>query len=85
MSIACKETGKEFTKNLALVARQSWDGGVRSSRCYEYTNKLSSRPIRESTTVLDSGFHAIDSGFKVLDSGFLELYSGFQVLDFSIG
>ena len=34
--------------------------------------------VRESKTVLDSGFRAVDFGFKVLDSGFLELYSGFQ-------
>ena len=26
--------------------------------------------VRESRTVLDSGFHAVDSGFRVLDSGF---------------
>ena len=26
--------------------------------------------VRESKTVLDSGFHAIDSGFQVLDPGF---------------
>ena len=26
--------------------------------------------VRESRTVLDSGFHAVDSGSRVLDSGF---------------
>ena len=26
--------------------------------------------VKESRTVLDSGFHAVDSGFRVLDSGF---------------
>ena len=26
--------------------------------------------VRESMTVLDSGFHAVDSGFQLLDSGF---------------
>ena len=50
--------------------------------------------VRESKTVLDSGFHAMDSGFqgtgfqiqwdldtrfcRQWDSGFLELFSGFQ-------
>ena len=26
--------------------------------------------VRESRTLLDSGFQAVDSGFRVLDSGF---------------
>ena len=26
--------------------------------------------VRESKTVLDSGFHVMDSGFQVLDCGF---------------
>ena len=41
--------------------------------------------VRESKTVLDSGFQTVDSrlevqgpGFFVNDSGFLQLYSGFQ-------
>ena len=42
--------------------------------------------VRESKTVLDTGFHAMNSGFQVLDSrfqlfwdsGFLEQYSIFQ-------
>ena len=33
--------------------------------------------VRESRTVLDSGFHAVDSGFRVLDSGFQ--HSGFRI------
>ena len=33
--------------------------------------------VRESRTVLDSGFHDVDSGFRVLDSGFQ--HSGFQI------
>ena len=33
--------------------------------------------VRESETVLDSGFHAVDSGFRVLDSGFQ--HSGFRI------
>ena len=33
--------------------------------------------VRESRTVLDSGFHAVDSGFRVLDSGFK--HSGFRI------
>ena len=33
--------------------------------------------VRESMTVLDSGFHAVDSGFLVLDSGFQ--LSGFRI------
>ena len=35
--------------------------------------------VKESTKVLDSGFHAVDSGFKVLDSGFF--VSGNWILD----
>ena len=31
---------------------------------------ISSPHIRESKTVIDSGFHAVDSGFQVLDSSF---------------
>ena len=33
--------------------------------------------VRESMTVLDSGFHPVDSGFRVLDSGFQ--LSGFRI------
>ena len=33
--------------------------------------------VRESGTVLDSGFHTLDSGFRVLDSGFQ--HSGFRI------
>ena len=33
--------------------------------------------VRESRTVLDSGFHAVDSGLRVLDSGFQ--HSGFRI------
>ena len=33
--------------------------------------------VRESITVLDSGFHAVDSGFQLLDSGFQ--HSGFRI------
>ena len=33
--------------------------------------------VRESRTVLDSGFHAVDSGFRGLDSGFQ--HSGFRI------
>ena len=52
--------------------------------------------LRESKTVLDSGFHAVDYGFQVLDSvlfarrtwildsGFLEMYSRFQSPGFRI-
>ena len=38
--------------------------------------------IRESRTVLDSGFHAVDSGFQVLDSSLCQwnVDSGFQSL-----
>ena len=38
--------------------------------------------VKESKTVLDSGFHAVDSGFQVLDSSFCQwnLDSGFQSL-----
>ena len=32
---------------------------------------LPNRLVRESKTVVDSGFHALDSGFQVPDSGFL--------------
>ena len=36
--------------------------------------------VRESKTVLDSGFHVVDSGFQVLDSSLCQwnLDSGFQ-------
>ena len=39
--------------------------------------------IRESKTVLDSGFHAVDSRFQVLDSSLCQwnLDSGFQSLE----
>ena len=49
--------------------------------------------VRESKTVLDSGFHAVDYGFQVLDSsicqwdldsGFHAVDSRFKVLDSSI-
>ena len=33
--------------------------------------------VRESMTVLDSGFRPVDSGFRVLDSGFQ--FSGFRI------
>ena len=33
--------------------------------------------VRESMTVLDSGFHPADSGFRLLDSGFQ--LSGFRI------
>ena len=33
--------------------------------------------VRDSMTVLDSGFHPVDSGFRVLDSGFQ--LSGFRI------
>ena len=36
--------------------------------------------VRESKTVLDSGFHTVDSGFQVLDSSVCHLDSGFQSL-----
>ena len=38
--------------------------------------------VRESITVLDSGFHTVDSGFQVLDSGLCQwnLDSGFHSL-----
>ena len=44
--------------------------------------------VRESRTVLDSGFHAVDSGFRVpdsclflwnLDSGFQSFVVGFRI------
>ena len=37
--------------------------------------------MRESKTVLDSGFHAIDSGFQVLKPVFVSLVSGTWILD----
>ena len=47
--------------------------------------EFKTRHVRESKTVLDSGFQTVDSrlevqgpGFFVNDSGFLQLYSGFQ-------
>ena len=45
--------------------------------------------VRESKTVLDSGFHFTHSGFQVLNSSLffsqiLELYSGFQIPGFQI-
>ena len=47
------------------------------------TMSLVSSHVRESRTVLDSGFHAVDSGFQLLDSLDLcqwNLDSGFQLL-----
>ena len=38
--------------------------------------------VRESMTVLDSGFHAVNSGLQVLDSGFL--FSGTGIPDFNL-
>ena len=38
--------------------------------------------VRESMTVLDSGFHAVDSGLQVLDFGFL--FSGTRIPDFNL-
>ena len=53
--------------------------------------------VRETKTVLDSGFHAVDSGFQIScqwtldsgfhrkwDSGFIELNSRFQSTGFQI-
>ena len=44
--------------------------------------KATSPHVRESKTVLDSGFHAVDFGFQLLNSGFCKwnLNSGFQSL-----
>ena len=36
--------------------------------------------VRESRTVLDSGFHAVDVGFQVLYSNVCQWDSGFQSL-----
>ena len=41
--------------------------------------RILSPNVRESNTVLDSGFHAWDSGFQVLDSGFF--FSGTWIPD----
>ena len=41
------------------------------------TKSFQSPHVRDSRTVLDSGFHAVDSGFRVLDSGFQ--HSGFRI------
>ena len=38
---------------------------------------IGSPHVRESMTVLDSGFHPVDSGFRLLDSGFQ--LSGFWI------
>ena len=48
------------------------------------TTPTESPHVRESKTVLDSGFNAVHSRFQVLDSGFLELYTGFQSPGFQI-
>ena len=40
---------------------------------------LGSPFVRESKTLLDSGFHVLDSGFQVLDSGIF--VSGTWILD----
>ena len=44
--------------------------------------KLPSPNVRESKTILDSGFHAVDSRFQLLDSSLCQwnLDSGFQSL-----
>ena len=44
------------------------DKDNRSSGCGIFTKE--SHQVRESKTVLDSGFHAMDSGLQVLYSGF---------------
>ena len=45
-----------------------------------FTQKDVSSHLRESKTVLDSGFNAVDSGFRVLDSTVLFI-SGSWILD----
>ena len=52
--------------------------GLNSKLNGEYGKQLCESPyVRESMTVLDSGFHAVDSGFQLLDSGFQ--LSGFRI------
>ena len=48
----------------------------------QYWSGPGSPRVRESRTLLDSGFHAVDSGFQVLDLGLCQwnLDSGFQLL-----
>ena len=47
-------------------------------------DSIRSPHVRESKTVLDSGYHAVDSGFQVLDSGFfLSVELGFLIPIFS--
>ena len=47
---------------------------------FSFTQKDVSSHLRESKTVLDSGFNAVDSGFRVLDS-IVVFISGTWVLD----
>ena len=35
--------------------------------------------VRESKTLLDSGFHAVDSGFQLLDSRYFSVELGFRI------
>ena len=48
----------------------------------EYWSGSGSPRVRESRTLLDSGFHAVDSGFQLLVLGLCQwnLDSGFQLL-----
>ena len=59
---------EEKTKNLrekfGCLGNYTNDGQQRKP-----LNHLSPH-VKESMTVLDSGFHPLDSGFRVLDSGF---------------
>ena len=49
----------------------------RSQRCPSY-RELSPH-VRESKTLLDSGFHAMDSGFQLLDSRSFSVKLGFRI------
>ena len=58
-------------------------GKVYIYNIYIYSFTWISPHVRESKTVLDSGFHPVDFGFGVLDSGFRipdssSVDSGFQ-------
>ena len=46
-------------------------------RAYRIPMAMLSPHVRESMTVVNSGFHPVDSGFRALDSGFQ--LSGFRI------
>ena len=79
---------QKFHKIMLLLLEvnfQAWSNtlqfntlGLRSSRL-KLSPARKSPHVRESKTLLDSGFHAVDSGFHLLDSRSFSVELGFRI------